>query len=309
MISVVAAIFNEEKIVPKLIERLEKVLNPIGDHEIIFVDDGSRDLTSEVVVRAHERNPRIKLLQFSRNFGQVYAIRAGLHHAQGDVVVLMDGDLQDQPEEIPKLLAKIKDGYDIAYARRINRKDSLYRKASSRLFISMMRFLVPAHELPTGHEMMFAGVFRAMRREVVDALNALPERTVYIQGLIHWVGFSSALVDVEHSGRAAGKSHWTFAKLLRYALDAVISFSPYPLRKVSILGICIAAVSSLLGIVYIIQRIFFGTQAIGFTTIVLLILFIGGLQLFLFGIIGEYVGRMYIESKARPLYIVKKKLL
>src|SRR3989344_6514179 len=309
MISVVAAIFNEEKIVPKLIERLEKSLELIGDYEVILVDDGSRDSTPDIVARAHERNPKIKLVQFSRNFGQVYAIRAGLYHAKGDVVVLMDGDLQDRPEEIPKLLAKIKEGYDVAYAHRARRQDSLYRKASSRLFVWMMRFLVPAHELPAGHEMMFAGVFRAMRREVVEGLDSLPERTVYIQGLIHWVGFSSVVVDVEHGERAFGKSHWTLIKLLRYALDAIISFSPYPLRKVSILGILIACASALLSVIYIIQRIFYGTRAEGFTTIVLIILFMGGLQLFLFGMIGEYIGRMYIESKGRPLYIIKRKLL
>ena len=310
MISVVVAVFNEEKIIAELVRRLENVLNPLGvDYEVIFVDDGSRDKTGEEVVRAHALDNKIKFIQFSRNFGQVYAIRAGLHHAKGDTVVLMDGDLQDKPEEIPTLLAKIHDGYDVVYARRTNRKDSLYRKVSSKVFIAMMRFLVPAHELPAGHEMMFAGVFRAMRREVVDALNSLPERTVYIQGLIHWVGFSSVVGDVEHGERAVGKSRWTFTKLLRYALDAVISFSPYPLRKVSILGILIACVSALLSVIYIIQRIFYGTRSEGFTTIVLIVLFLGGLQLFIFGVIGEYIGRMYIESKGRPLYIIKRKLL
>src|SRR3989344_2619004 len=310
MVSLVVAGFNEEKIVLELVKRLENVLNSLGtDYEVIFVDDGSKDKTVELIEAVHSRNRRLKLVQFSRNFGQVYAIRAGLYYAKGDIVVLMDGDLQDKPEEIPKLLAKLHEGYDVAYARRINRQDSFYRKASSRLFVWMMYFLVPAHELPAGHELMFAGVFRAMRREVVDALNSLPERTVYIQGLIHWVGFSSVVVDVEHGESAVGKSRWTFTKLLRYALDAVISFSPYPLRKVSILGILIACVSALLSVIYIIQRIFYGTRSEGFTTIVLIVLFLGGLQLFIFGVIGEYIGRMYIESKGRPLYIIKRKLL
>ncbi|HEY4477089.1 MAG TPA: glycosyltransferase family 2 protein [Candidatus Paceibacterota bacterium] len=310
MVSIVVAVFNEEKIVLELVKRLENVLNSLGtDYEVIFVDDGSKDKTVELIEAVHSRNRRLKLVQFSRNFGQVYAIRAGLYYAKGDIVVLMDGDLQDKPEEIPKLLAKLHEGYDVAYARRINRQDSFYRKASSRLFVWMMYFLVPAHELPAGHELMFAGVFRAMRREVVDALNSLPERTVYIQGLIHWVGFTSTLVDVEHGKRTMGRSKWTLMKLLSYALDAIISFSPYPLRKISILGIFISFVSGFVGVGYLIQRIFFGTQAVGFTTLVLVILILGGVQLFLFGIIGEYLGRMYIETKRRPLYIIKKKLI
>ena len=310
MISVVAAIFNEEKIVSELILRLEKALGAIDkDYEVILVDDGSRDSTVDIVMRANARNPKIKLIQFSRNFGQVYAIRAGLRYSKGDITVLMDGDLQDQPEEIPKLIEKMNEGYDVVYACRSNRQDSLYRRVGSRVFVILMRFLIPENELPAGHEMIFAGVFRALRRDVVDALNSLPERTVYIQGLIHWVGFSKALVDVRHGKRAYGKSNWTFSKLFQYALDALISFSPYPLRKISIFGMVMAFGSGLLGIGYFLQRLFIGTRSEGFTTIVLLILFIGGLQLFLFGVIGEYVGRMYIESKGRPLYIIKRKFL
>ena len=310
MVSIVVTVFNEERIIPKLILRIEKVISSLcDDYEVIFVDDGSHDKTTDLITESHKKNNRIKLIQFSRNFGQVYAIRAGLHQAKGDIVVLMDGDLQDQPEEIPKLLAKLDEGYDLAYACRLRRQDVLYRRVMSRLFVVLMRFLVSKHELPRGHEMMFAGVFRAMRREVVDALNTLPERTVYIQGLIYWVGFSSALVYVEHDARAGGKSHWTFSKLFRYALDALISFSPYPLRKISILGVIIAFISALAGIGYLLQRIFFETRVVGFTTLVLIILFLGGIQLFLFGVIGEYLGRMYIETKRRPLYIIKKKLL
>jgi polyisoprenyl-phosphate glycosyltransferase len=309
MISIVISVFNEEKIIPELLERLEKTLSNLGDYEIVFVDDGSKDKTADLIIDAHITNNKIKLVQFSRNFGQVCAIRAGLHSASGDIVVLMDGDLQDRPEELPKLISKIGEGYDVAYAKRLNRHDPLYRKLGSKIFVAFMGLIVPRNELPEGYDLMFAGIFRAMRKEVVEAFNLLPERTAHIQSLLHWVGFSHTTVDVEHGERASGKSRWTLMKLLRYALDAIISFSPYPLRKVSILGVLIAGGSFILMIGYVIQRLFFGTQAIGFTTIVLIVLFMGGLQLFLFGVIGEYLGRMYIETKSRPLYIVKKKLL
>lgn len=310
MLSIVITVYNEEGIVPALIERLERVLeNMRMSYEIFFIDDGSIDRTSELVEEAHIRNARIKLLQFSRNFGQAMAIRAGLAHAQGDIVIIMDGDLQDLPEEIPRLVEKLKEGYDVVYAKREQRQDSFIRRFGSRMFVALLRFFISPEELAHGEDVMLAGVFRAMRRNVIDALNALPEHTIYLQGLIHWVGFRKAVIPVTHGERFAGGSHWTLLKLVRYAFDALISFSPYPLRKVSMLGFSIALGAAVMAIWYFFDRLLHGTPMIGFTSLMFVILFLGGMQLFLFGVIGEYIGRMYIETKKRPLFIIKKKLL
>lgn len=310
MISVIVAVYNEERIVSELVRRLEAVFVAYGgDYEILFVDDGSHDATPHSIEQSHRKNGRIKLLQFSRNFGQVFALRAGLAHARGDTMVMMDGDLQDLPEEIPRLIKKLNEGYDVVYAKREQRKDTLFRKIGTFLFTKCLRFFVPKNELPPGGEIMLSGVFRALRREVVDALNRLPEHSIYIQGLIFWTGFRQTSISVAHGPRFAGTSRYRLSWFIRYAFEAIISFSPYPLRKAMIIGFAIAGISFLLGFWYLLAWILWEARVVGFTSIVLIVLFLGGIQLFLIGVIGEYIGRMYIETKRRPLYLIKKKLL
>jgi dolichol-phosphate mannosyltransferase len=310
MISVVVTTYNDAVIIPELTRRLKIVLEKLdASFEILFVDDGSTDNTIQFLEQEHVTDTRIKFLQFSRNFGQPFALRAGIQHASGGIVIIMDGDLQDLPEEIPKLVAPLSHGVDLVYARRAHRQDTWSRRFSSRLFIKILALLIRDESWRAGDEVMLVGVFRAMNKNVVEAIKNLPEHTAYIQALIRWVGFQQTIVDVEHGKRFAGKSKYSFTKLIRYAFDGVISFSAYPLRLVSFFGFALAVVSFIAGAGYFFQRIFYDTQLVGFTTIILVTLFLGGVQLFIMGILGEYIGRVYMEIKRRPLYIIKKKML
>ena len=310
MISVVSSVYNEGEILPELLRRLTAVLSSRGeDYEIILIDNGSTDETPAILTDAHAKNPNVKMIQLSRNFGQVMALRAGLKFAGGDMVITMDGDLQDLPEEIPKLIAKLKDGYDIVCAKRLNRKDTLFRRLPSFCMRKILSFLMRGGDMPQGNEYALVGVFRAMEREVVDAINNLPEHTGHIQGLIRWVGFREGIIEVEHGKRLKGKSKYPLGKLIAYALDGAVAASTYPLRIVTFIGILLAAASFLLGIWQFVYRILYGTKLAGFTTLILVILFIGGMQFIILGILGEYIGRVYMETKNRPLFVIKKKLL
>lgn len=310
MLSVVVTSYNDAVIVPELTRRLKAVLQSL-DHtfEIIFVDDGSTDGSTLAIEREHSADARVKLIAFSRNFGQPFALRAGIEHATGDTIVIMDGDLQDLPEEIPKIIAPLGKDVDLVYAKRARRKDIWYRKVSSRIVIKTLAFFIRDVSFKKGDEVMLVGVFRAMNRNVADAIKSLPEHTAYIQALIRWVGFKQVVVEVEHGKRFAGTSKYSFLKLARYALDGIFSFSTYPLRIASYLGFFITALSFVAAIGYFIQRVVYGTQLVGFTSLMIAVLFFGGVELMMFGIIGEYMARMYEEVKGRPLYVIKKKML
>ena len=300
---------NEEVALPELISRLEATLEGVSsEYEIILIDNGSSDETPLIVEGAHRKNPRVKLIQLSRDFGQVMALRCGLQHASGERVVIMDGDLQDLPEEIPKLLKPLEEGWDLAYAQRKNRQDAWLRRASSNAIRKVFAFLIKGSDMPPGDDHMLVGVFRAMKREVADAIRALPEHTMHIQSLIRWIGFRQTLVEVKHGKRKGGKSKYNPMNLIRYALDGAVAASTYPLRLVTFIGFVIAFFSFVAGIAYFFQRIFYGTQLPGFTTLVVIVLFLGGVNLCVSGILGEYIGRVYTEAKQRPLYIVKKKV-
>lgn len=309
-ISVVSSVKNEQAALPELISRLEAALEKISpEYEVILIDNGSTDETPLIVEGAHRVNPRVKLIQLSRDFGQVMALRCGINHASGENVVIMDGDLQDLPEEIPKLLKPLGDGWDLVYAQRKNRQDAWFRRVSSGAIRKVFAVLIKGSDMPPGDERMLVGVFRAMRREVADAIRSLPEHTMHIQSLIRWIGFRQTLVEVEHGKRKGGKSKYNPMNLIRYALDGAVAASTYPLRLMTLAGFLIAALSFIAGIAYFFQRIFYGTQLPGFTTLVIIVLFLGGINLCVSGILGEYIGRVYTETKQRPLYIVKKKLL
>lgn len=310
MISVVSSVYNEGKILPELLRRLIAVLSSRGGgYEILLIDNGSTDETPAILTDAHAKNPNVKMIQLSRNFGQVMALRAGFAFVKGDIVVIMDGDLQDLPEEIPKLIAKLEEGYDLVYAKRVNRRDSFFRRFSSLCIRKLLSFLMRGGDMPPGDERMLVGVFRVMRKEVADAIKNLPEHTGHIQGLIRWVGFRQTLIEVEHGKRYAGKSKYPFKKLLAYALDGAVAASTYPLRIVTFVGLFLATTSFFVGIWQFAYRILYGTQLAGFTTLILVILFVGGMQFIILGILGEYIGRIYTETKQRPLFVVKKKLL
>jgi len=305
MISVVVPIFNEEEILPELRKRMAAALDSIGDTwELILVNDGSRDGSSEMLRCMNREDPRIKIINLSRNFGHQPAVTAGIHHARGDCVVLIDGDLQDPPEVIPQMVAKWKEGFQVVLGERATRGDaSGARGIGFKLFYPIFRRL---SDLPTGPD---AGIFGLMDRRVVDEFNKLPERNRFIPGLRSWLGFKQGSVQYDRQDRAAGKPKQTLRRLIRYAMDGMISFSYKPLRAATYLGFLVSLGSFLLAVYYFIDFVRhpqkYGT---GFTTLILVILFLGGVQLICIGIVGEYIGRIYEENKQRPLYVVEEKL-
>jgi len=297
---VVLPAHDEETAIPELASRLGRVLDTLPqESEIIFVDDGSRDATWARMRDAAAHDARVRALRLSRNFGHQAALSAGLSVASGDAVVTMDSDLQHPPEVIPDLLSAAQKGDDVVYAIRTRREGEGWVKArASSLFYRLLNRLANL-DLPQG-----AADFRLMSRPVVDALVAMPERHRFLRGMTRWVGYRQGVVTYESSARAAGRSKYTLRHMLRFALDAVVSFSAVPLRVASLLGF----VASALGGVYLAYvvgvRLFTETAVPGWTSVVVVVLILGGAQLVCLGIIGQYLGRMYDEVKGRPLFLV-----
>ena len=306
MLSVVIPIYNEEENLPDLLARTTAALNSTNQPwEIIFVDDGSKDRSPDLLHHAHQQDPRIKLLRLSRNFGHQPAITAGVHHATGDAVILLDADLQDPPELIPQLIDKWKEGHQVVLAQRRTRADGGHspRGIGFKLFYPLLRKVSDLPQTPD------AGTFGLMDRAVVDHFNKLPERNRFIPGLRQWLGFRQTSIEYDRENRHKGRPKQTLGRLIKYAMDAMISFSYKPLRAATYLGFLVSIVSFLLGLYYLITFFAFKKQAgTGFTTIILCVLFLGGIQLITIGILGEYVGRIYEEIKQRPLYVIQEKL-
>jgi glycosyltransferase involved in cell wall biosynthesis len=299
-ISVAIAVHNEAEVISELVRRLTAVLNefPGGPHEIVFVDDGSTDRTFDLIVEASAADSRVVGVRLSRNFGHQAALTAALETVTGDVVVAMDGDLQDRPEEIPRFVVEYEKGYDVVYAQRVRRTESLPYRAAYFLFYRLMRRLSDV-EVPVD-----SGDFALLSRRVVDQINLLPERHRYIRGLRSWVGFPQIGVPVERDARAGGEPSYTLRKLFRLAFDGVFAFSVAPLRAAWIVGACVSAVASLYALWAIFQRLFLGTSPQGFTALIVAITFFAGVQLLFLGLIGEYLGRVYDEAKGRPNFVV-----
>lgn len=306
MISAVIPIYNEEANLPELLRRTAAALDATGrPWEIVLVDDGSRDASAGIIREAHARDPRIKLIGLSRNFGHQPAISAGIHHARGDAVVLIDGDLQDPPEVIPELVTKWAEGFQVVLAKRRSRADGGggARGIGFRLFYPLLRRVSDLPDAPD------AGIFGLMDRAVVDQFNQMPERNRYIPGLRHWLGFKQAAVEYDRQGRAGGAPKQTLGRLIRYAMDGMISFSDRPLRVATYFGFACAAIGFGTALFFIVRRLFFNDPAVtGFTTLLTMMMFIGGIQLITIGILGEYVGRIYEEIKQRPLYVVAERV-
>jgi polyisoprenyl-phosphate glycosyltransferase len=306
VLSLVVPIFNEEENLPDLLARTTAALDSTTQPwEIIFVDDGSRDRSCRILRDAHAADPRIKLLCLSRNFGHQPAITAGVHHAAGDAVILLDGDLQDPPELIPQLVAKWREGYQVVLAQRRSRADGGAgpRGIGFRLFYPLLRKISDLPQAPD------AGIFGLMDRAAVDAFNKLPERNRFIPGLRLWLGFNQTSIQYDRQHRARGRPKQTLARLIKYAMDAMISFSIKPLRAATWLGFVCAVIGFSTAIFFIFRRLFFKDPAVtGFTTLLTMMMFIGGIQLITIGILGEYVGRIYEEIKQRPLYVVQEKV-
>jgi glycosyltransferase involved in cell wall biosynthesis len=299
-LSVAIPIHNEEAVLPELITRVTGVIDalPGGPHEVVFVDDGSQDRSLELLAAVAAADDRIIVVSLSRNFGHQAALTAALDQVSGDAALVMDGDLQDRPEEIPRLVAKLEEGYDVVYAQRIRRKEGTLLRSAYFVFYRLITAMSDLR-LP-----LDAGDFSIMSRRVVTAIRGAPEHNRYLRGLRTWVGFRQIGLEVERAQRPAGKSKYSFGALLRLGLDGIFAFSTAPLRAASVLGAAGVVLSFLYALYAVYARIIMHRSPEGFTALIVAMTFLSGLNLFFLGIIGEYVGRAYEESKARPLYVV-----
>lgn len=298
-LSVVVPLFNEQENLAELHRRLTETLAGLGvPYEILLVNDGSRDATPRLVRNLQDGDPHLKALHLSRNFGHQAAVSAGLDHAKGRAVVVMDGDLQDPPEVIPRFLDHWRAGADVVYAVRRGRKEGALKRFGYFAFYRLLR-AVSDIEIP-----LDSGDFALMDRRVVDALKALPERTRFVRGLRTFVGFRQVGLDYDREARAAGRSKYPLHALVRLAVDGLVSFSGYPLRLVSYLGFLTAFVSLLLTVWVLSDAFYHHSAPRGWASLAVLLLFVGSIQLISLGIIGEYVRLIFLESKGRPTYIV-----
>lgn len=295
----VIPIFNEEECADVLVGRL-LALKTEYQTEFIFVDDGSRDRTAEILIGHSRRDPRIKLIRLSRNFGHQMALTAGLDHCDADYVAIIDGDLQDPPEIVPQMLAKLKaENLDLVFGHRVRRNgETFFKKLTASMFY---RFLSRMCNTPIPRD---TGDFRVINRKVLEAFADLRERHRFIRGMIPWLGFRAAAFDYERDVRYAGQTKYPFAKMFKFAIDAILSFSNQPLRAAIYVGVSIVGLG-ILGSIYMLYLKLVLNQVVpGITAVLIAIVIIGGVQILLLGVVGEYIGRIFEEVKGRPLYVV-----
>lgn len=301
-ISVIVPSFNEEKNVPLIYERLTSTLSQISDdYEIIFVNDCSKDNTLEVIKQLSKKDSHVKYISFSRNFGHQIAVSAGLDMCKGKAVVIIDGDLQDPPELILEMYKKYQEGYKVVYAKRKTREgETWFKKATAKLFYRFLAAMTSI-EIPVD-----VGDFRLIDQVIVKHLRNMPEKSKYIRGQISWIGYKQTFVEYHRDARLYGKTNYPLKKMLRLAFDGITAFSDKPLKMASAIGI-ISAILSLLAIVYaLISHFIFDSAVSGWTSLIISVLFIGGVQLITIGIIGEYIARINNDVRNRPLYIIEE---
>ena len=302
-ISIVSPVYRGEKMVGELVRRnVESVSTITDDYEIILVNDASPDKSWDEIVKQCTINPKVKGINLSRNFGQHYAITAGLHYAKGDWVVVMDCDLQDRPEEIPNLYKKAQEGFDIVYARRVFRKDKFFKRLSSTLFHGVYNWL---SGLKTDKTIANFGIYK---RCVIDEYNRMPEMARSFTSLVKYLGFKDTAIDVEHANRAEGRSSYNLYKLFKLSFDVIVSNSNKPLRMAIGLGFGMSVLAFLLALYNLIAKWVGIIIVPGYTTTVFSIWFVGGLLLFVIGILGLYIGKIFDQVKGRQLFIVRDKL-
>jgi glycosyltransferase involved in cell wall biosynthesis len=301
-LSIVVPVYNEEANIDYLFKRLLSVLERMETtYEIVCVNDGSKDNTLFCLVEHHKHNPIIKVVNLSRNFGKEIALTAGIDYATGAAIIPIDADLQDPPELIEQLVAKWREGYDVVYATRRSREGETWLKrftanAFYRTIGKMSRVPIPRN----------TGDFRLLDRRVVDALKLMPERTRFMKGLFAWVGYRQASVMFDREPRFQGSTTWNYWKLWNFAIDGIASFSFLPLKVWSYVGVAISGISLLYASFLVIRTLVLGIDVPGYASLMVAILFLGGIQLITLGIIGEYIGRIYEEVKGRPLYLVRE---
>ena len=299
--SVVVPAFNEAEGLAAFHRRLAAAMAPLGAWEAIYVDDGSIDATRDVVEFLRRDDPRIGLISLSRNFGKEIATTAGLDHARGEAVIVIDADLQDPPEVIPRLVAAWRQGFDMVCARRRARPgETMFKRLTAHVFYRLMRNAGTVR-LPED-----TGDFRLMSRRVVDAVCKLREQHRFMKGLFAWVGYPTTSILYDREPRASGGTKWNYWKLWNFALEGITSFTVVPLKVATYLGLAVAVMAAVYGIQVIVKTLLFGNTVAGYPSLMTVILFLGGIQLMTLGVIGEYLGRIFNETKSRPLYLVER---
>lgn len=300
-LSVVIPVYNDQEVLQELHRRLTPVLQTIATtYEVVLVDDGSKDHSWEEIMKLREHDDHIVAVKLVRNFGQQNSIAAGLHIARGDIIVLMDSDLQDRPEDIPVLIETLeKSGASMAIAQWQTRQDTWAKRTVSNLFNHVSNTITAIHVEP------HLGVFRAIRRSVVDELKKFPEKTSTTLSLLYYIGANYAIVPLHRDARYAGKSGYNIRKMFGLTFARIFSFSMFPIRVVTYMGICMSVISFLVGIGLIFYKIF-GRVVTGWTSTIVLMLFLFGLNFAFLGILGEYLGKVFLETKQRPNYIIEK---
>jgi len=302
--SLVIPVYNEESIIQQLYSRCTEALEKITDHyEIICVDDGSEDNTLSYLLRFHQEDKRFKVLSLSRNFGHQSALLAGLTFTKGEYVGIIDGDLQDPPETLQKLVTKLEEGFDVVYAVRKKRKENFIKRSIYQSYYRILRRMSNV-EIP-----LDSGDFSVMRRFVVDYILKMPEQSLFIRGIRSWVGFRQTGVEYERDKRQTGIPKYTFRKLFLLAYNGIFSFSNFPVKIISRIGFLVILFSFIYIVFTLIKKYFYGDVPQGYTTIIIFLILFNGVQLLALGLIGEYVLRIYDESRKRPLYIIRDKYL
>ncbi len=303
-LSIIVPVFNEESLIRESVRRLVSTASRLtSSYEIIFIDDGSTDQSWALLKEERQKNPHLRILSFSRNFGHQMAITAGMDHVKGDVVITIDADLQDPPELIEKMIAQWQEGYDIVYARRSHRLgETIFKKFTATIFYRLIRKISNV-DIPVD-----VGDYRLMSRRALDSMNQLRERHRYVRGLVAWLGYKQGFVDYVREKRFAGKTKFSLMRMIKFSLDGIASFSIAPLRLATMLGFACAGFSFLY-ILYALYANFILHDVVrGWTTVIIAVFFLGGVQLICLGIIGEYLGMIHDESKQRPLYVVRESL-
>ncbi|HEB85422.1 MAG TPA: glycosyltransferase [Gammaproteobacteria bacterium] len=300
MLSVVIPVYNELEVLPEFHARITRVLDGLVlDSEIIYVNDGSGDDSLSLLSEFYEQDTRVAIVDLSRNFGKEIAMTAGLHKAEGDAVVVIDADLQDPPELIPQMIEEWQKGYDVIYAKRARREgESAFKKLSAHLFYRLMR-TIGQIKIPED-----TGDYRLLSRRAVDALNTLGEQHRFMKGLFTWIGYRQKAVMYERDPRHAGESKWNYWHLWNFAIEGITSYSNAPLKLASYLGLLTALGAFSYGLFIVVRTLLYGDLVQGYPSMIVIILFLGGVQLMSIGVLGEYVGRIFNETKRRPLYFI-----
>ena len=305
LVSIVSPVYQEEEGIEEFHRRLVASMEGIDDDlafEVVYVNDGSKDRSLELLEKIAADDDRVRVVDLSRNFGHQVALSAGVDHAKGDAVVGIDSDLQDPPEVIPEMIQRWRDGFKVVYGVRISRAgETRFKLLTSKIYYGLMDRI---SEVPLPRQ---AGDFRLLDRKVVDVLDQMPERNRYVRGMVAWVGFPQCAVEYERDARFAGTTNYTLARMVRLALDGLTSFSDRPLRLATQLGVIVMALSFAVAAWTIVASLFdLGTSSRGWSSLMAVVLLLGGVQLLCIGVLGEYVGRVYRETKGRPLYVVNE---